>query len=53
MEVFKKCFADNGENCTALKKKDCKKCKFYRTDLKKSEIEWDIYKYGGTGNEDI
>lgn len=46
MEV-KRCFADNGNNCTALKKKDCKNCKFYRTDLEKGIIEYDIKNYGG------
>ena len=47
MEV-KRCFADNGNNCTALKKKDCKNCKFYRTDLQKGMIEWDVQNYGGS-----
>lgn len=35
----KRCFADNGQNCTALKEKDCENCKFYRTDLQKGNIE--------------
>lgn len=43
----KRCFADNGNNCTALNKKDCKNCKFYRTDLVKAIIEYDIKNYGG------
>ena len=43
----KKCFADNGQNCTALKKKDCKNCNFYRTDLQRGRIEYDIHEYGG------
>ena len=46
MEV-KRCFADNGNNCTALKKKDCKNCNFYRTDLHIAQIEYDIHEYGG------
>lgn len=43
----KRCFADNGNNCTALKEKDCKNCRFYRADLTKANIEWDIKNYGG------
>lgn len=50
MEI-KKCFADGGEICTALKEKECKNCKFYRTDLTKADIEWDIQNYGGIKNE--
>ena len=46
MEV-KRCFADRGEYCTALIKKDCKNCKFYRADLHIVNIEWDIKNYGG------
>ena len=30
---IKKCFADKGEECSALTKKECKKCKFFRTDI--------------------
>ena len=43
----KRCFADNGNNCTALKEKDCKNCRFYRADLQIANIEWDIKNYGG------
>lgn len=46
-----KCFANNGEFCTALKEKECKNCKFYRTDLTKADIEWDIINYGGRKDE--
>ncbi len=42
-----KCFADNEKNCTALKEKNCENCKFYRTDLQRGIIEWDITIYGG------
>lgn len=27
----KKCFADNGRNCNALKHKNCINCKFYKS----------------------
>lgn len=50
MEV-KRCFADLESNCYALKKKECKYCKFYRTDLQISNIEWDIQNYGGKKSE--
>lgn len=53
MEVFKKCFADNGDSCSALKKKDCKNCKFYRTDLNRLLIEAEINRYGGSNNENL
>lgn len=46
MEV-KRCFADRGDYCTALNKKECKNCKFYRTDLQIPQIEFDIHEYGG------
>lgn len=48
-----KCFADDGKNCTALREKECKNCKFYRTDLSKTRIEFDIYNYGGTKKDEL
>ena len=50
---IEKCFADDEEICTALNKKECKNCKFYRTDLRKSDIEWDIQNYGGRGKDEL
>ena len=29
---MEKCFADDGHGCMALKEKDCKECKFYKTE---------------------
>ena len=46
MEV-KRCFADTGSSCSALNKKECKNCKFYRVDLQRINIESDIKNYGG------
>lgn len=43
----KKCFADYGGRCLALKKKECKNCKFYRTDVQYGELERDVRGYGG------
>lgn len=43
----KKCFADYDGRCLALKKKECKNCKFYRTDLQYGELERDVRGYGG------
>ena len=48
MKLEKRCFADKGEYCTALKEKNCKNCKFYRTDLYIAQIEYDIQNYGGS-----
>ncbi len=31
--------------CRALEEKDCEKCKFYRNDLKRENIEKDIKEY--------
>ena len=53
MEV-KRCFADRGDYCTALRKKECENCKFYKSDLQIANIEWDIQNYdGGKKNENI
>lgn len=43
----KKCFADLDGRCTALSKKKCKNCNFYRTDLDRFVIEYQIKNYGG------
>ena len=44
---MKRCFADRGEYCTALSKKKCLDCSFYRADLDTAKIEYDIRNYGG------
>lgn len=39
------CFAYKDNKCLALKELDCKKCKFYRNDIKIENIEDDIINY--------
>lgn len=47
-----RCFALNSEGvCTALKKKRCKNCKFYRTDLNINNIEREIDYYSPEGKK--
>ena len=50
---IRKCFADDGENCSALNKKECKNCKFYREDISKLKIECDIQNYGGKNKNEV
>lgn len=49
---MEKCFALNIANqCTALKEKKCKNCKFYRTDISKYNIEMEILRYSPEGKK--
>jgi hypothetical protein len=41
----KRCFADAGEYCFALREKKCENCKFYRTDIAYIDIIRDINRY--------
>ena len=51
----KRCFADAGEYCFALREKKCENCKFYRTDLDILQIEKDdaSYRTGVVKNEKV
>lgn len=47
----KRCFADAGERCIALKEKKCENCKFYRTDISYIDITKDINWYSAPRKE--
>ena len=49
---MEKCFALNEYGqCTALKEKNCNKCRFFRTDIIKNDIEMEIIRYSPEGKK--
>ncbi len=48
MIIKENCFAYKDGKCTALNELHCENCNFYRTDLKRSDIERSIKTYTKT-----